>query len=164
MLGVGSDEASVAKLHEPVIFLTDSGFHREGCRWLTQATEPHEGQLWQTFYLLAFPCRTCWSPRFIERWQKGLRVRHQNCAPHVPLVRMPNRSERKQKPTVGRPRSLSPMGLQRVLSMSRAESGPTAIVSTLRTLGIDTSRGAVQRAIKRKPPYDDPEYDYLYER
>ena len=64
----------------------------------------------------------------------------------------------------GRPRSLSSTALARVLSMSRAELGPSAIVSRLRTFGIDTSRSAVQRAIKRKPPYDDPEYDYLYER
>ena len=162
VLGVRADEASIANPRRPVIFLTGSGFHKEGCKSLKRSREPREGQLWQTFYQMLPPCRKCWSSRFIERWNKGLRVRHRNCAPRVDLDKRPNWAKDKVKPRVGRPRALPLPTLTWVLSRGRAGLGYLSIVRELRDAGGDVSRAAVQRAMKREPPYDDPIYDEAY--
>jgi len=162
VIGVRADEASIADPHRPVIFLTGSGFHKEGCTFLNRSREPREGQLWQTFYQMLPPCRKCWSSKFIERWNKGLRVRHRNCAPHVELDKRPNWAKDKPKATVGRPRALPLPTLTWVLSRGRAGLGYLSIVRELRAAGGDVSRAAIQRAMKRKPPYDDRLYDEAY--
>jgi hypothetical protein len=141
------------------VLLTGSRFHRAGCKWLKAAKHAVDGRLWQTYYLVIHPCQTCWPSRFVARWNNGLRSRHRNCSPHTV---MDSRRLQANKRTVGRPRSLSETGLRRVLSRGREGAGYMTIVGDLRRAGIDVSRAAVQRAINRKPPYDDPNYDHIY--
>jgi hypothetical protein len=55
--------------------------------------------------------------------------------------------------SVGRPRSLSPTALERVLTLHAGGLGYRAIADELRQGGIDVSWPTVRRAIKGKIPY-----------
>ena len=136
IVSIGSSAASIADAHKPVI-LTGAAFHQIGCRWLRLAKNPTQSALWQTYYLMLFPCQTCWPSRFISRWQQALRHRHRQCSPQSSLDSRPVRVSRR---TVGRPRSLSESDLERVLSLSKAGLGSRAITTELRRLKIDVSR------------------------
>jgi hypothetical protein len=159
VLGAVSSAASIADAHKPVL-MTGSSFHRNECSRLRLAKAPKSGRLWQTYYLIVFPCRWCWPDEFVRRWQSGLRSRHRNCAPHRSLDSRPERAKRRP---VGRPRALPLGALQRVLSRYGPGNGYLSMVRELRRDGYDVSRASVQRAVKRKPPYSDPVYDRVYE-
>ena len=53
----------------------------------------------------------------------------------------------------GRPRSLSPAALERVLTLSAQGMGYRAISGELRVAGIDVNWSTVRRAVKGWPPY-----------
>ena len=54
---------------------------------------------------------------------------------------------------LGRPRSLSPAALRRVLTLRRAGFGYRAISGELRAAGIDVNWSTVRRAVKGQSPY-----------
>ena len=58
------------------------------------------------------------------------------------------------KRIVGRPRSLPPAALERVLQLYESGIGYQRITGVLRASGIDTSPWSVRRAVKGLPPYD----------
>ena len=55
---------------------------------------------------------------------------------------------------VGRPRSLSPAALERVLTLHANGLGYRAIAEELGRVGIDVNWSTVRRAVKGWPPYD----------
>ena len=62
-----------------------------------------------------------------------------------------------QNVKLGRPRSLPPAALRRVLTLRRSGFGYRSIANELRRAGIDVGWPTARRAVKRLPPYDDPE-------
>jgi len=154
--------ASIKDSHTPVIF-SSSAFHRENCKYVGKSKNPVFGYLYESFFVVKYPCGICWGYEFRAWWKLTLRSMHINCSPHSVVI--PQKAVASQKiRKLGRPRSLQESTLERVLSRGRDGLGYQTIVQELRGAGIDVSRAAVQRAIKRKPPYDDSCYDEIYER
>jgi hypothetical protein len=124
---------------------TQSAFHAPGCRHLQLADAPEIQPTWISFYRITPPCRTCHTARECNAWIQRLRWLHQGCAPRSPFC--PRITTSSDKRRVGRPRSLPPETLQRVLQLHELGEGYRTIVRLLGESGVDASIWSVRRAV-----------------
>jgi hypothetical protein len=153
--GYRNQNADIKNEHTPVV-ITHSGFHGNSCTLLSTVKLIREGELWETYAPIVFPCRACWTPTFISRWQDQVRLRHHDCCPRSSLFRPPGFSlERKN--------TSPPEALRRVLNRNAEGIPYRMVVRELIGLGIETTNTAVEHAVNRKSPYDGSIYDRLYD-
>jgi hypothetical protein len=153
--GVASRDSIADK--QKTVIISRSSFHVRGCSWLGFA-KPREGKLWQTYMLMVFPCRKCWSTKFINRWQQALRRRHKSC--HT--VPTHTRPSSEGLPPVDQSLPLPGWVVKQVLNRERRGEDQEAIVTGLANSGFELSGASVGRVLERTSPYDDPIYDHRY--